>query len=195
MKTTANQRGFTIVEIIIAILVLTVGLLGLVTTAALVTRMIDAVSARARPQGSPSGASSGCARRLPCRQARPRYRHLVPRRGLDRGQHLVVVEPSGNTFRLMIRTSSRRAGISCASTPRRPRSHADTTRVLAGRAARALVLLAIVSTAVYRVLVNNQRLYVAQTQRIDLQQNIRAAETILPAEFRELDASEAISRR
>ena len=54
----------------------------------------------------------------------------------------------------------------------------------------ALVLLAIVSTAVYRVLVNNQRLYVAQTQRIDLQQNIRAAETILPAEFRELDASE-----
>jgi len=28
MKTTANQRGFTIVEIIIAILVLTVGLLG-----------------------------------------------------------------------------------------------------------------------------------------------------------------------
>jgi prepilin-type N-terminal cleavage/methylation domain-containing protein len=54
----------------------------------------------------------------------------------------------------------------------------------------ALVLLAIVSTAIYRVLVNNQRLYVAQTQRIDLQQNIRAAETILPAEFRELDASE-----
>jgi type IV pilus assembly protein PilV len=37
MKT---QRGFTIVEVIIAIVVLTVGLLGLVTTAALVTRMI-----------------------------------------------------------------------------------------------------------------------------------------------------------
>jgi len=35
-----NQRGFTIVEVIIAILVLTVGLLGLVTTSALVTRMI-----------------------------------------------------------------------------------------------------------------------------------------------------------
>lgn len=35
-----GERGFTIVEIIIAILVLTVGLLGLVTTAALVTRMI-----------------------------------------------------------------------------------------------------------------------------------------------------------
>lgn len=54
----------------------------------------------------------------------------------------------------------------------------------------AMVLLGIVSMAIYRVLVNNQRLYMAQTQKIDLQQNIRAAETILPAEFRELDASE-----
>lgn len=54
----------------------------------------------------------------------------------------------------------------------------------------ALVLLAIVSAALYRVLVNNQRIYVAQTQRIDLSQNIRAATAILPAEFRELDASE-----
>jgi len=35
-----NARGFTLVEIIIAIVVLTVGLLGLVSTAALVTRMI-----------------------------------------------------------------------------------------------------------------------------------------------------------
>jgi len=54
----------------------------------------------------------------------------------------------------------------------------------------ALVLLGIVSAAVYRVLVNNQRLYMAQTQRIDLSQNIRAAGSILPAEFRELDAFE-----
>ena len=38
--TRGNERGFTIVEVIIAIVVLTVGLLGLVTTAALVTRMI-----------------------------------------------------------------------------------------------------------------------------------------------------------
>jgi prepilin-type N-terminal cleavage/methylation domain-containing protein len=35
-----SERGFTIVEVIIAIIVLTVGLLGLVTTSALVTRMI-----------------------------------------------------------------------------------------------------------------------------------------------------------
>jgi prepilin-type N-terminal cleavage/methylation domain-containing protein len=54
----------------------------------------------------------------------------------------------------------------------------------------ALVLLGLVSAALYRVLVNNQRLYMAQTQRIDLSQNIRAAGSILPAEFRELDASE-----
>jgi prepilin-type N-terminal cleavage/methylation domain-containing protein len=40
MNITKNQRGFTIIEIIIAIIVLTVGVLGLVTTAALVTRMI-----------------------------------------------------------------------------------------------------------------------------------------------------------
>ena len=52
----------------------------------------------------------------------------------------------------------------------------------------ALVLLGLVSAALYRVLVNNQRLYFAQTQRIDLSQNIRAATSILPAEFRELDA-------
>jgi prepilin-type N-terminal cleavage/methylation domain-containing protein len=54
----------------------------------------------------------------------------------------------------------------------------------------ALVLLGLISAALYRVLVNNQRLYMAQTQRIDLSQNIRAAATILPAEFRELSASE-----
>lgn len=52
----------------------------------------------------------------------------------------------------------------------------------------ALVLLGMVSAAIYKVLVNNQRLYLAQTQTIDLQQNMRAAATILPAEFRELDS-------
>jgi len=35
-----REQGFTIVEVIIAIIVLTIGLLGLVTSAALVTRMI-----------------------------------------------------------------------------------------------------------------------------------------------------------
>ena len=35
-----SQRGFTIVEILVAMLVLAVGIIGLTTTAALVTRMI-----------------------------------------------------------------------------------------------------------------------------------------------------------
>ncbi|MGH7529849.1 MAG: prepilin-type N-terminal cleavage/methylation domain-containing protein, partial [Gemmatimonadales bacterium] len=54
----------------------------------------------------------------------------------------------------------------------------------------ALLLMGIVTAGVYRVLVNNQRTYHAQTQRIRLQQNIRAAAAILPAEFREIAASE-----
>src|SRR5437879_11783749 len=51
----------------------------------------------------------------------------------------------------------------------------------------ALVILGIVSAALYKVLVTNQRTYLAPTQRIDLQQNIRAAVTILPAELREIN--------
>jgi prepilin-type N-terminal cleavage/methylation domain-containing protein len=57
MNAIKNQRGFTIIEIIIAIIVLTVGVLGMVTTAALVTRMI------ARGQRS-ADASAFAARRL-----------------------------------------------------------------------------------------------------------------------------------
>jgi prepilin-type N-terminal cleavage/methylation domain-containing protein len=53
-----------------------------------------------------------------------------------------------------------------------------------------LALLGIVSLGIHRVFVGNQRIYLAQTQRIDLHQNIRAALTILPAEFRELNAVE-----
>ena len=54
----------------------------------------------------------------------------------------------------------------------------------------ALVLIGIVTAGLYRVLVNNQRIYSAQTQRIEMLQNIRAAAAILPAELRELSASE-----
>jgi prepilin-type N-terminal cleavage/methylation domain-containing protein len=57
MNTKKSERGFTIIEIIIAIVVLTVGILGMVTTAALVTRMI------ARGQRS-ADASAFAARRL-----------------------------------------------------------------------------------------------------------------------------------
>ncbi len=52
-----REQGFTLVEVIIAIMVLTVGLLGLVTSAALVTRMIG--------RGQRSGAAAAyAARRL-----------------------------------------------------------------------------------------------------------------------------------
>jgi len=53
-----------------------------------------------------------------------------------------------------------------------------------------LVVLGFVMAALYRVLMSNQRTYQAQTQRVDLQQNIRAAVAILPAELREIDASD-----
>jgi type IV pilus assembly protein PilV len=35
-----TERGFTIVEVLVAVMILTVGLMGLVTTAGLVTRMV-----------------------------------------------------------------------------------------------------------------------------------------------------------
>jgi prepilin-type N-terminal cleavage/methylation domain-containing protein len=57
MTANKHERGFTIIEIIIAIVILTVGILGLVTTAALVTRMI----ARGQRSGD---AAAFAARRL-----------------------------------------------------------------------------------------------------------------------------------
>ena len=57
MNAIKSNKGFTIIEIIIAIVVLTVGVLGMVTTAALVTRMI------ARGQRS-AQASAFAARRI-----------------------------------------------------------------------------------------------------------------------------------
>lgn len=56
----------------------------------------------------------------------------------------------------------------------------------------ALVLLGIVSGAIYQLLVTNQRLYQEQTQRVDLNSNLRAAVTILPTEFRELSAGDPL---
>ena len=55
----------------------------------------------------------------------------------------------------------------------------------------ALILLGVVTTAFYRSLTTNQRVYQKQTQVIDLQQNMRAAVAILPQELRELDASDS----
>jgi hypothetical protein len=53
-----------------------------------------------------------------------------------------------------------------------------------------VVLLGIVCAGTYGILMTIQRTYRAQTQRIDLQQSLRAALSILPAELRELDAAD-----
>lgn len=49
-----------------------------------------------------------------------------------------------------------------------------------------LVLTGIVSAAIYQLLASNQRVYREQTQRIELNDNLRSAVAILPAELREL---------
>ena len=56
----------------------------------------------------------------------------------------------------------------------------------------ALVLFGIVSTAIYQLLVNNQRLYRQQTQRIELDDNVRSAVSIMPVELRGLDAADPL---
>ena len=57
----------------------------------------------------------------------------------------------------------------------------------------ALILMGIVSTAVYQLLVNNQRVYQQQTQRVQLNETLRSAVAILPAELREEDATDPIA--
>ncbi len=54
----------------------------------------------------------------------------------------------------------------------------------------ALVLVGLVGTAIYQLLVSNQRLYREQAQRVDVNQNARAAISILPGEVRELNAAD-----
>lgn len=52
----------------------------------------------------------------------------------------------------------------------------------------ALVLLGIVSTALYQLLVANQRLYRAQVESVATNESARAAVAILPGEIREMSA-------
>ena len=119
MKTSANRGGFTIVEIIIAILVLTVGLLGLATTAALVTRMIA--------RGQRSAAAAGFAQR---RLERLRPGACLPAlrvAGTDtllRGASWIAIntwswtDMGNNVFQVKIRTQSKtsRNGVRTDST-------------------------------------------------------------------------------
>ncbi len=54
-----------------------------------------------------------------------------------------------------------------------------------------LVLTGIVSAAIYQLLVANQRVYRGQTQRVELNDNLRSAVAILPAELREISTVDA----
>jgi prepilin-type N-terminal cleavage/methylation domain-containing protein len=108
MKTRAQQGGFTIIEIIIAILILTVGLLGLVTTAAVVTRMIG------RGQRS-AAAAAFAARRL--ERLRPAAciaaQRVAGSDTLNRGVTWIAMnrwtytDAGNNTYRVKIWTTSK----------------------------------------------------------------------------------------
>lgn len=54
----------------------------------------------------------------------------------------------------------------------------------------ALTIFGVVAAILFRLLAGNLRLYQEQTQRLDRRQGIRAAELILPVEWRELDATD-----
>lgn len=101
-----NEAGFTLVEVIIAVMVLTVGMLGLVSTAALVTRMIG------RGQRS-AVATNFAAQRL----ERLRIAACIPAQrvagaeNLMRGSNVVASQQwrftlvAGNTWRIDITTT------------------------------------------------------------------------------------------
>src|ERR1041385_3157336 len=54
----------------------------------------------------------------------------------------------------------------------------------------AMVMFGLIGATITKVLLTDQRLYQAHTQRVDLQQNLRSAADIFGAELRQLDASE-----
>lgn len=101
-----SEAGFTIIEVIIAIMVLTVGLLGLVTTAALVTRMIG--------QGQRSAVAGTFAAQ---RMERLRTAACISAQRVNGGENLLrgstvvatnqwrFTNVAGNTWRIDITTS------------------------------------------------------------------------------------------
>lgn len=56
----------------------------------------------------------------------------------------------------------------------------------------ALVMTGIVVAALYQLLLTNQRVYREQTERVDLNANVRAAVAILPTELREMNAADTV---
>ena len=55
-----------------------------------------------------------------------------------------------------------------------------------------LVLVGVISGAVYQMLLTNQRVYRRQAEQVELNSNVRAAVTVLPLELLELDAGDAL---
>ncbi len=53
-----------------------------------------------------------------------------------------------------------------------------------------LILTSVVALSIYQVLINNQRVHRVQTERVALNATLRAAVSILPAELREMNASD-----
>ncbi len=56
----------------------------------------------------------------------------------------------------------------------------------------AITLFGVVGTAVYQVLINNQRIYQQQTQRVDVNSNVRAALAMISGELRELNTGDPL---
>lgn len=56
----------------------------------------------------------------------------------------------------------------------------------------AMVLLGVVSLAVYRLLTSNQQLYRQQAERSDLNATLRGATSMLPMELREVNATDTV---
>jgi prepilin-type N-terminal cleavage/methylation domain-containing protein len=56
----------------------------------------------------------------------------------------------------------------------------------------SMILLGVVSLAVYQLLTNNQRLYRQQAERSDLNATLRGATSILPMELREVNAADTM---
>jgi len=125
MNTVKNNKGFTIIEVIIAIIVLTVGVLGMVTTAALVTRMIGRGSGPLRPPRLRAGGSSACGSRLAW--TRSASTAATPCTAERRGgaQQLDVYKCRDQELPLKIVVFTRPNGTKLAETHRRPRFHAN----------------------------------------------------------------------
>ncbi len=56
----------------------------------------------------------------------------------------------------------------------------------------SITVFGVVGTAVYQVLINNQRIYQQQTQRVDVNNNVRAALAMISGELRELNTGDVL---